>query len=653
LRAIAVALVVLAHAGFAGFAGGYIGVDVFFVLSGYLISGLLIDEYSSSGAIRYGRFLARRLRRLLPALLVMLVVVFVAASQLLSAYELRMQSGSLPYAASWTSNIFFAVVERDYFSALQAEDLFLHTWSLGVEEQFYIFWPWVLLLTFSLSKPGSPHVNVRNRILIVLALAFVASLALELYWAFTRPLYSFYFMPSRIWQFALGAAVFVLRNAEVSRQEAEPGTRPRLLFSQGSAYLGLLLILGSAITLQTDTNYPGYSALFPSLGAALVIAAGTVAMPGVNALLATKPMVWLGDRSYSLYLWHWPLLILGNSYGLTDSLLGTAALIGGSVILATLSYRFIELPFWRGRFSTTPMTRTIAVSVAAIAIVMASYQGIRTGIPRLADPPTSANAYDPRVDASPLIYSANSHCDTGHFSSQIVPCAIGTRGADKLAVLIGDSIGAQWSTLVSAIWESPDWQILVLTKSACAIVDENYHYAKIGGPYHVCTEWRNAVLDYIESIEPDVILIGSSADYEFSDQQWLQGSSRVLSRVSGAAKQVVVIQPNPGLSFDGPSCLEEPYRFSIRLKDSKRECEEALSSSQTAHVGKLIDQAATSFDNVHTLDLGDLVCPGARCAAESTDGTIVYRDSQHLTMSFVNSLVPDALDRLVGMGVAH
>lgn len=653
MRAIAVALVILAHAGAAGFAGGYIGVDVFFVLSGYLISGLLIDEFNSSGGVRYGRFLARRLRRLLPALLAMLVVVFIAASHLLSAYELRMQSGSLPYAASWTSNIFFAVVERDYFSALQAEDLFLHTWSLGVEEQFYIIWPWLLLLTFALAKPGSPQFDVRNRILKVLALAFVASLALELYWSFTRPLFSFYLMPSRIWQFALGAAVFVLRETELSRQQAEPATQPRRLFSQGSAYLGLLLIFGSAITLQGDTNYPGYSALFPSLGAALLIAAGTGPMNGINAWLASKPLVWLGDRSYSLYLWHWPLLILGDAYGYTDTLPGTAALIAVSVVLATLSYRFVELPYWRGRFSEAPVTGTIAISAASVAIVLAGYLGVRTETTNPGSPLTSAGAYDPRVDASPLIYSASLHCDTGHFNNQIVPCAIGTRGADKLAVLVGDSIGAQWSTLVSAIWESPDWQILVLTKSACAIVDESYHYAKIGGPYQVCTEWRNAVLDYIESIEPDVILIGSSADYAFSDQQWLRGSSRVLSRVSEAARQVVVIQPNPGLSFDGPSCLEEPYRFSIRLEDSNRECEEALSSTKTAHVGRLMDQAATSFDNVHTLDLGDLVCPGERCAAEAADGTIVYRDSKHLTMSFVNSLVPDALDRLVAMGVMH
>ena len=157
LRAVAILLVVLAHAGIPAFSGGFVGVDVFFVLSGYLISGLLIQEYEANGNIRLVAFIGRRLKRLLPALLAMLCIVIVAASALLSAYQVEQQSASIVYAATWTSNIYFAVTTFDYFSTPQSQDLFLHTWSLGVEEQFYIFWPLLLLVSLAVMQKMGTH----------------------------------------------------------------------------------------------------------------------------------------------------------------------------------------------------------------------------------------------------------------------------------------------------------------------------------------------------------------------------------------------------------------------------------------------------------------------------------------------------------------
>jgi peptidoglycan/LPS O-acetylase OafA/YrhL len=651
LRAIAIALVVFGHAGLPGLAGGFIGVDVFFVLSGYLITGLLVRERTDTGQIRYIRFLARRLKRLLPVLLVMLVLVLVAASILLSAYEVRMQSGSFLFSTTWTSNLFFAFVERDYFSALQSEDLFLHTWSLGIEEQFYLVWPWLVSLAFLFVANQTDVKRSRSALLGILAGLFVASFLLCLYWSRTQPLLSFYMMPSRGWQFALGAGVFVwFHNLQHSR-EATARLVPSPSFELPISIVGLVLIIGSAVLLTPDVSYPSYLALFPSIGAAMVIAAGIRSKKGVSSILAHRNFTWLGDHSYSLYLWHWPVLILGGSFGLTNSPVGIASLLGISVFLAVLSYRFVELPFWKGHFRKARPVRAILVSVLAMVAVIGVAEGLKRNV---YDPPVqtmTADGYDPRMDWSRAIYDTGLDCDTWYFEASPVPCGIGARDGESLAVLFGDSIGVQWSSLVTGIFSAPDWQVIVLTKSSCAIVDEPQYYDLAGGEYEICRQWRNAAIEYIGDLKPDVVIVGSGSYYGLSDSQWVDGTARVLSKLASAADKVVVVAGTPKLTFDGPSCLEEPYRFSFRLSDSTRECEEALHASNSIDVANYLSLAAAGFDRVSVLDLGDMVCPDLRCSASTAGGMAVFRDSQHLTTTFVNSLIPDARERLVAMGV--
>jgi len=653
LRAVAITLVVLAHAHIPGLAGGFIGVDVFFVLSGFLITGLLVREHAATGGIRYVRFLARRLKRLLPALLVMLVLVLVAASLLLSAYETRMQSGSFIFSATWTSNLFFAFVDRDYFSALKSEDLFLHTWSLGIEEQFYLIWPWLVSFAALLITNKETGNRDRNVLLGVLAAVFVTSLLLCLYWSKTQPLLSFYMMPSRGWQFALGALVFVWCHS--LRDESEVTATRNSLRVPGLpiGITGLVLIFGSAVLLRPDVVYPGYLALFPSFGAAMAIAAGAMTQNRVSSVMAHPSFVWLGDRSYSLYLWHWPVLTIGHAFGLADSSIGITSLVGIAVVFAALSFRLVELPFWKGHFSNARPVAAIIVSVLAMLAVIGVSEGLKHNVYGVSTPTTTADGYDPRTDASPAIYTVGLNCDTGHFDAYLIPCAIGARDGESLAVLFGDSIGAQWSSLVSGVFSAPGWQVIVLTKSSCAMVDETYFYDKVGGAYEICDEWRNSAIDYIADINPDVVIIGSSASYDFSESQWVDGTARVLARLTAAADKVVVIPGTPILTFDGPSCLEEPYRFSFRLSDSRRECEEAQHDSGNLDVANYLELAAAEFEGASVLDLGDLICPDQRCSASTEDGMAVYRDSQHLTMSFVNTLIPEARERLVALGVIN
>ena len=242
LRAIAVLLVVLAHAGWSELEGGFVGVDVFFVLSGYLITGILVRELTGTGKIDLLKFYTRRLRRLLPALLVMVAVSFAVAVQLLSAAEARSQLGSSPYAVSWTSNLFFALRTVDYFDQLSVKDLFLHTWSLGVEEQFYLVWPAFLLALFALgARLGG---SGERWLLPGVIVAGLTSLVLCLYWTSAAPEFAFYLMPARIWQLSLGALVYLATARAVAAFPAGA------LRGSWMLALGLLLITGSGLLLD-------------------------------------------------------------------------------------------------------------------------------------------------------------------------------------------------------------------------------------------------------------------------------------------------------------------------------------------------------------------------------------------------------------------
>jgi len=636
LRALAIAVVVLAHAHVTGFAGGFVGVDVFFVLSGYLITGLLVREKVATGSVHYGRFLARRLKRLLPAMLLMAVAVLTLAAVLLSAYEARMQTGAFPYAVTWTSNLYFALGKFDYFIDLQTSDLFLHTWSLGVEEQFYIVWPWLVMLAVGSTAAATPEKSTKVLVYLFSAVLLV-SLGLCLHWTKYEPLLGFYMMPSRGWQFASGALVFLLRDG-ISVPRTIPAPAQRI-----AGVAGVAMMVAAATLLDPTMKYPGLYALLPSFGAALFLSACPAASP-VNAFFSTRPMVWLGDRSYSLYLWHWPILMFGEAYSLTDSAAGLIALVGAAMLMADLSYRFVELPFWKGRYSDATPIATVATSAVVATIAIGVGWAVTASVfgpVRVAD---HADNYNPRLDM-PKFYAPQFGCDSWYESAEVVACANGPE-AERIVVLFGDSIGVQWEPLISQVFRHPEWQLTILTKSGCAIVDETYYYDRVGGDYEICTQWRERAVEFIKDKKPDVLFVGSSAHYELSARQWVEGSTRIFDELAGESGDIVVLPATPMLSFNGPSCVSEPRRYSARLEDSRRECEERQVDVRGDEVADYLREAASAFENVDVLHLNDLVCPGGRCAAQTPDGMTVYRDSRHLTTRCVRAQADEFRQRL-------
>lgn len=648
LRALAVSLVVLSHAGLSTLSGGFIGVDVFFVLSGYLISGILFEEKLRTGTIRLVHFYSRRIRRLLPALIVMLGSVMWITPILLSDYEFREQTASLNYAATWTSNFFFTFSSNPYFSDLRERDLFLHTWSLSVEEQFYLLWPILIgVIAFIASVAAG---TFSRWLLAALGALALGSFALSLFWTESNPLWSFYLMPTRIWEFALGAATYVwffeLRN-DPSRQ------RLRILLKTYGAHFGVVgvgLIVGSAVAMHAAMAYPSYWALIPSLGTVLLLAAGEVTPEcGASRILSHPTFVWLGDRSYSLYLWHWPVLTIGFAWGMQQYFSDVSLLLALSLAFAMTSYRWIEQPFRKFRLEQLSPVLVSFVGIVATAVLITScyvqkHVDPRTIIAR--DIPTNSQSR-PGVHA---IYT--SKCDSWYSDAEVRPCVFGAPDAPKTLVLISDSIGAQWSSLLPEIFVAPEWRIVVFIKSACPIVDEEIFYKRIGKTYKICSHWRNAVIDYLDYMHPDVIIFGSSAFYDFSPNQWTEGTARILSRLSAIANYVITIPGTPRLSFDGPGCLERRLSRSQQGDGLNPEvCSEPLIDQQPARVASFLKMAAGRYSNTYLLNLNDLVCPMGRCMAQDSNGVAVFLDQQHLTAQFVRSKAAEVNERLKSIAI--
>ncbi|MBV1871145.1 MAG: acyltransferase [Gammaproteobacteria bacterium] len=641
LRAVAVLLVIIAHSELGILEGGFVGVDVFFVLSGYLITGMLISELILSQRISLARFYSHRLKRLLPALVVMVVVISVASLFVLSNYEMGKQLASAPYVLSWVSNIYFFLVEIEYFDELSSKDLFLHTWSLGVEEQFYLVWPLMLFVLYKVSNLFVFRFTGRLYIIFIsLILIFFISLCLSAFWTSVNPRFAFYSMFSRAWQFSLGGiGYFVVRK----------GIYVPSSFRKLSALVpltGLVLVVGSALVLHPRLQYPGFWALLPSFGAFLVIVSPSLPSYRSFSLLDHPVFVWLGNVSYSLYLWHWPIFILGFSLGLGGGIVSTAGLIVLIFLLAGISYRYIELPFWKGRFSEVDSKVSLLISLVIMAgmIAVANF-----GLRQLTMAHSMNDVSSSWRNDVPTLYKLS--CDTWVSDSAVEPCIFGASTAEKTVVLLGDSIGIQWFSVVQAIFKEPEWRVVVITKSSCPMIDEDYFYQFIGKVFTVCSEWRASVLDELDRLKPDIVVMGSAGAYGFNEKQWVEGSSRIFKRVGSAAGFVLVIPPTPTLGFDGPGCVLRHLSRSGKINSNR-----CLAKGRLKHVdaiGGFLSSSARHFSNIFVLNLNDLVCPEKICRAATADGAVVFRDSQHLTNSFVKSkvsIVSRRIDEMLGNG---
>lgn len=628
LRAVAILLVVAAHAGVPWLAGGFVGVDVFFVLSGFLITGNLVKEVTATGRIDLLSFYVRRLRRLLPALLVMLLMIGQVSTWILSPDEFSQQFVAAQMAALWLSNFHFALGDLDYFAATSESNLYLHTWSLAVEEQFYLLWP-ALVLWLSLRGDRHGAIRLKSGMLVVLLVSLLACVRLTQ----TSPLLAFYMMPLRAWQFAAGALVWLM-YASCPRAT----TRAIARAAPALGGLGLTLIATCGLWLDARHAYPGAWAILPTLGTALVILGGSApkGRHGAYSLLALPPLQWLGRISYSWYLWHWPILLLGFILTGSQAPAYRAVFVAVSLILASLSYSLVEAPLrqWK-QWLAFPRIAALASVAGMASIGLMGNHWTQQAELALQSPQLQRYAAA-RIDA-PAIYRMG--CDDWYRNAHVKICSFGNANADHIAVLIGDSHVAQWFPAVQKALDNSSWRLLVITKSSCPMVDEPLFYARIGREYAECRQWRANAIESIREIKPDLVLFGSATYASFTQQQWTEGTVRVLKPLSSASKRVFLLADTPTLPFNGPDCLMRHAQRPEWLRPFGS-CNASAQSEQAANIRSWLQIAIARFPNANLLDMNDQVCPRGLCWAE-LDGQVVYRDNQHLSGHFAESLAPN------------
>lgn len=623
MRALAILLVVAAHAGVPGMAGGVVGVDVFFVISGYLISALLTIELSQTGRIDFLHFYARRLRRLLPALLLVLTTSGLAALWLMPRAAHSETAFAGASAALWLSNFHFAFADISYFGAEAAANPFLHTWSLGVEEQFYLLWPLLLLLM------------ARFRPMVLALLAGVSLLGFLWFMATSHALQTYYLMPTRIWQFALGALVWLIyrRSEWLTRRSALLGAA------------GWLAILIAAVSSGTHADHPEWRSLIASVGAVLLLVAGSDGIQRALPLrmLCTPFMQAVGRVSYGWYLWHWPVLVLGQLYFVDADLSIRLLLAMVAWVLAVMTLHLVETPI-RGakRLLARPGWFVLAALAAMLATAISFARWHHQAEAWFAAEAEKNRYRAVRWDV-PRIYAHD--CDDWYHSADLKLCRFGASDGARTAVILGDSIGLHWFPALEAVFAAPDWTLLVMTKSSCPVmVDEPFYYERIKREFTECAEWREKAIAAIAALRPDVLFVGSSFGYGFDERQWTSGTRRLLGRLAPAVERLYVMRATPTLPFNAIDCLTGQADAGNRSEDA---CTAQWDDTANARIWGWIGNAAAGFGNATLIDMNETVCPNGHCVAER-NGMTVYRDKLHLTARFAASLA-DALGERIAL----
>jgi len=686
LRALAVLAVVLFHAELPGMGGGFVGVDVFFVISGFLITGLLWREMSNSGSVRLRNFYGARARRLLPASAAVGIVTLIASALLLPPLQVRSVITDGIASALYVSNYWFIVRGVDYFAGRLPPSPFQHYWSLGVEEQFYLVWPALILGTAWLvrrirRRTRTPAASSQRPYLMVLAVVAAVSFALSFVATYVAPAAAFFSLPTRAWQLAVGGLIALTADA----WNRLP---PRAAAITGWA--GLAAIMLACTRLTETTLYPGVAALLPTLGAALVIGAGCATPThGSGRLLALPPMRAIGQISYSWYLWHWPILVLaplllGHPLGLAARL--TAALL--SAALAALTLKFLENPL---RYAT-PIRRSprrslalgavataLAVAVGAVlliavptpighgapttpmtitatpaptgsdvnahdTVIQQVFAQVQAAVAASADlEAVPANLTPPLADtpAEKKAYTFDG-CLLTPFQLEQPECVFGDTSSPTTVALIGDSHAAMWNPALQQIATDRHWRLEMLSKGACPLLDLSITnpLRRLVERFEHCEQWRDQTLARLRSEPPQLVVVSMSRGYGINesltgfnayDPAWIDRLTQLVQQLRSAGTKVLVLGPTPDPQFNVPICLSSHL-------DDVPACTPTRSTAVN-QPGIAAEAAATQAGGGHYADLTELFCTADRCPV-IVGNTLVYLDESHLTIEYSRQLAP-------------
>lgn len=685
LRAVAVLAVVLFHAVMPGVGGGYVGVDVFFVISGFLITGLLWREMSTTGSIRLRRFYGARARRLLPASATVGIITAIGSAILLPPLQAPNVLGDGIVSALYVANYQFALQMRNYFDAILPTSPFQHYWSLGVEEQFYLVWPAMIIATAWLIRRARrrTHSNAtssKSLYLVVLVLVGTVSFAMSLAATYVVSSFAFFSLPTRAWQLAVGGLV-ALTAGQWRRLSATPAAI--------AGWAGLALILLACTLLSATTPYPGTAALLPVLGTALVIGAGCAApSQGCGRVLALSPMRAIGRVSYSWYLWHWPVLLLappllGHPLGLAERL--AAVLASGGLAVVTL--HLVENPLRFAASMRRSPIRSLALGGVATAVAVCVCVALLAWVPTpvghgkpaaaltvTAAPPVGRNigAYDAAVqnafgqvqtalaaagelkavpsNLNPSLADAAAEinamfldgCLRKQFQVGQPECATGDAASPTTVALVGDSNATMWSPAFQRVATQRRWRLETLTKSACVPMNLSITNPLRRRVYTDCEQWRDQIIGRLGAEHPRLVVVsmwrrygaadlGWEPGYRSYDPAWIDSLTRLVQQLRGIGAEVLVLGPIPDPHSWVPICL------SGHLDDATA-CSPPRSTA-VDESGITDESAATKAGGGQYADVTELFCTADRCPVIVAN-TLVYPDEDHLTAEYARVLAP-------------
>ena len=697
LRAIAVLAVLLYHFGVPGLDGGFVGVDVFFVISGFLITSLLIHERDTRGSVSFVTFYARRARRLLPISATVLVATACAGAILLPATRLPDLADEVTASALFGANVLFAHRGTDYLTAALDLSPLQHYWSLSVEEQFYLLWPAIIALVTIGARV------VRLRVAAAMAAIVVVSFTASVLLTPSQPSWSYFGLHTRAWELGVGALLASMTRG-VDRIPA-----------RGRAALGWIGLVGIAVSVVTfgDVAFPGWIAALPVLSTAAVLMAGQRTRGGPGNLLMSEPLTYLGSRSYSLYLWHWPVLIIAEAR-LDRSLdwpeKAAAALL--VMLLAEVGYRTVEHPIrssprlaLRKTFSLGLGAALVVTSVLTGAVLGAYRPDLSTGIvaaapvltatstatttpadaastttaPTPADESSStvpapttfldnlaATPPQPIVDAiaatvvpdnvRPSLMSAKNDvgliygddCHVYYDSEVSTDCVYGDPDGTITVALWGDSHAAQWFPALDAIASAHGWRLLSLTQGGCPYLEVTVWNRSDNAVFRHCEPWRTSVRAYLVEQGVDVVFLSQHYGLRAADTReaipvstWQAQLPPLLASLIADGIHPVVIADSPNPPDDVPQCVAE-HRRQIQV------CNATLDDPAANDITAAIVATATATSGAAgVIDPNRWLCVNGTCPVVVGD-ILAYRDGDHLSNTFVAWLFPVLEALIVG-----
>jgi peptidoglycan/LPS O-acetylase OafA/YrhL len=687
------------HAEVPGVGGGFVGPDVFFIISGFVITGQLWREVSTTGTIKLRPFYGARARRLLPVSAAIGVVIVIASAILLPPLQARPVVGDGIACALYVGNYWFILRGVNYFATHVPPSPFQHYWTLGVEEQFYLLWPpmiigmaWIIRRR-ARRRGDSTVTPTRRPYLVLLTVITVVSFALSLVASYVVPPAAYFSLPTRAWDLAIGGLIALTAD----RWRRLP---PRAAAITGWAGLALLLL--ACNQLNSTMPYPGTAALLPMAGTALVLGAGC-ALPslGCGRVLAWSPMRWVGRLSYSWYLWHWPFLVLapallGHPLGLAGRL--AMVLLSGGAGMVTL--RLLENPLrYAPRLRRSPLG---SIAVGGIATAMAACVGVAmleripnsvghgarvapwtiTAMP----PPTrdSIDAYDTvvkqlfaqvqaAVNASVGLKAVPSNltpsiadtpaeknalwfngCLRTPFQSGQPECVMGDAGSTKTVALIGDSMSAMLIPAFQQVAEQRHWRLEPMGKGACPVIESPVSGLLRRTVEYVghCEQWRTEIMARLHAEHPRLVVVSMWRGYgvyeslsglRSYDPAWLDGLTRLVRDLRGTGAKVLVLGPIPDPHFHVPLCLSGNL-------DDVTPCVLRRTTS-VDESGIAAESAATVAGGGQYRDLTELFCTDDICP-DIIGNTLAYMDENHTTLEYSHQLAP-VMGALADRTLAH